>query len=430
MKISSILCLICLIAALASGAAAATLSVAPAGDGVFVLRGTAVERAGAMEITITYDAAVLGNPRLVPGELISGALTAVNATIPGTVRIGIIRTLPIQGDGIIATLSFDRKGTATGAIRPPTAMLNSLVQLGGEGAGPGPVLAEEPGREAEPTVAAPVPASESVAPGVPVRGGTVTGVVTGLTGEGAVAEEASAAERTAEDVAVEGVAAEVQAAPAEEPKGDEAAPPEKEVLVLASVLDRFREHAGERSLRAFTALFEQSGAGGFTQSPAPLLADGKSVLEVVFAAAPEDAHVAEMTAAGARLLDRAQDPDDPQTWVVQLQPERGAASASLSIPLESFVIVFPLAVAPRLRIDLDGSGTVTPADFALFLKKRSAFDFNGDGRRDYRDDYLFTANYLAALREETQSGSKAVSTKKVGATATEAPRKEKQNPAN
>jgi membrane-bound lytic murein transglycosylase B len=136
----------------------------------------------------------------------------------------------------------------------------------------------------------------------------------------------------------------------------------------------------------------------------PLLADGKNVLEVVFVAASGDSKVADMTATGARLLSLEPAPDDPQTWVVQLRPERGVSQACLTVPLQTYAIVFPLTVAPRLKIDLDKSGDVTPADFALFLKKRSAFDLNGDGKRDYRDDYLFTANYLVALRGEKKSG--------------------------
>ena len=48
---------------------------------------------------------------------------------------------------------------------------------------------------------------------------------------------------------------------------------------------------------------------------------------------------------------------------------------------------------------------VTEADFQLFLKERgtpsaSRFDLNRDGRRDYLDDYIFTANYLVKMQEQ------------------------------
>jgi hypothetical protein len=56
-------------------------------------------------------------------------------------------------------------------------------------------------------------------------------------------------------------------------------------------------------------------------------------------------------------------------------------------------------VAPPAGIDLDGSGKVNEADFTLFLKERGAenaprFDLNGDGARNYLDDYIFTANFI------------------------------------
>lgn len=400
----TILCFISFLAALAVGApgscfADATLTVTPAGDGVFLLQGTGVADAGAMDITITYDGAALANPRVVPGDLITGALTAVNAGMAGTVRIGIIRTAPIHGDGVIATLRFDRKGEAAGGIQALTASLSNLagktlpVQLRVAAPRTSPGLSDPP-RDEE-TTGTTTPASIAPVASVP---GTVSGVVTGL----AAQEEA-----VGEEIRVGGEDEEVTAAPKvaplEEPVSDKVEP-RQEIMVLASVLDRFQDHRGERSVETFTALFEQSGAGGFSQTPSPLLADGKSVLAVDFVAAPGDIHVAEMTATGARLLSLQPAPDDPQTWVAQLRPERGVLQASLTVPLQTYAIVFPLVVAPRLNIDLDKSGRVTPADFALFLKKRSAFDLNGDGKLDYRDDYLFTANYLVSLRGEEKSG--------------------------
>ncbi len=66
----------------------------------------------------------------------------------------------------------------------------------------------------------------------------------------------------------------------------------------------------------------------------------------------------------------------------------------------------PLTVSPKARVDLIQTDKVSEADFALFLKERGAagapkFDLNGDGKRDYLDDYIFTANYLAAQKEKS-----------------------------
>lgn len=417
MRTRSFFCLICLASSLTLVGtaqicrAAATLSVAPVGDGVFLLRGTALKETGGMDITITYDAAVLGNPHVTSGGLVVGALTAVNPNAPGVVRIMIIRTTPIQGSGIIATLTFDRKGDAVGKIHALSAKLISLDNK------PLPVLVrvDSPEKSLDPsdqpvvavendakTVTTLTPAPDSVAP-VTSTPRMATGIVTMTAAKEEAAERGIDAE----------VSVEEEIALTEAPTRDKAAaPPEREILVLESVLDRFRDYEGERTLPAFIALFEQSGVGGFSQTPSPFLADGKSQLKVDFTTASGDTQVAAITASGARLLAKAQVPDNPLSWVVHLQPEKGVATASLTVPLKTFTIVFPLTVTPRLNIDLDKSGTVTPADFSLFLKKR--LDLNGDGKRDYRDDYHFTANYLVALRGEQRAATNQKVQKKTG----------------
>jgi hypothetical protein len=93
--------------------------------------------------------------------------------------------------------------------------------------------------------------------------------------------------------------------------------------------------------------------------------------------------------------------------ILNLVPAKGVYQASLVLPLDDLMVVVPLGVAPRLNADLDNSGTVTESDFALFLKEGAPFDLNGDGKRDYLDDYLFTANYLAARQGVRTAAPKA-----------------------
>ena len=81
-----------------------------------MIQGTGFENVGAMHFTVLYDTSSLGNPRVVQGALISGAMMMPNATVPGSVQLGIIRVTPIQGSGVIATLTFDRTGSSAGKI--------------------------------------------------------------------------------------------------------------------------------------------------------------------------------------------------------------------------------------------------------------------------------------------------------------------------
>ena len=65
----------------------------------------------------------------------------------------------------------------------------------------------------------------------------------------------------------------------------------------------------------------------------------------------------------------------------------------LTIMTDSDLIKYPLSLAPPVE-------NVSPAeaDFAVFLKDSGAAtpkrDLNGDGRHDYLDDFIYSANYL------------------------------------
>jgi hypothetical protein len=73
-----------------------------------------------------------------------------------------------------------------------------------------------------------------------------------------------------------------------------------------------------------------------------------------------------------------------------------------------------LTVVPPLpaNLKIGNGGKLTEADFNQFLKERGTdkaprFDLNGDGKRDYVDDYIFTANYLVKLETaETTADAK------------------------
>jgi hypothetical protein len=106
--------------------AVSQLLLSPSGARNFVIEGTDLSRVAGMDLTLTYDASVWGNPRLDQGELVSGALTAVNANSPGILRIGMIRTTPIQGDGVIAALSFGSREDGAGEPLRLKARITSL----------------------------------------------------------------------------------------------------------------------------------------------------------------------------------------------------------------------------------------------------------------------------------------------------------------
>jgi hypothetical protein len=388
-----------------AGLAASTVTVSSPGNGVFVLQG-AMENVAAMDITLTYDTASLSNPRVANGGLISGALTAVNLNVPGSVRMAIIRTTPMNGNGVIATLTFDRRGSSSGKITALSARLSNTDgrPLPSQVAVNNPPDTGTPGPEqrAQEEQRQDATASSAGTQPIPTPGSNIGVVVV----------------PRAEDVASDGTTTTEQAAPQEQ-----AAEPAKEPVDLArktdgetalspgahemsihkhkSVLERFQEYTGARTAKAYISLFELDGAIGFHQEPPIILADGKSSVKVVFISDPGKKDASDVALSGAKLISIKQDPDYTNTWIAEVRPEKDAYKAGMTVSLQKLTIVFPLAVAPVRDVDLDKSGKVTEADFILFLQKRGTqkapeFDLNNDGKRDYLDEYIFTANYLAA----------------------------------
>lgn len=106
--------------------AVSTLTISSIGNEIFLLQGIGIKDAAALEIIVSYDTATLANPRVVEGPLISGAMTAVNQKVPGIVHMVIIRLTPVKGNGVIATLTFDRTGSSPGRIISLSAKLANI----------------------------------------------------------------------------------------------------------------------------------------------------------------------------------------------------------------------------------------------------------------------------------------------------------------
>ena len=69
---------------------------------------------GAMDLTVTYDPAVLSFVEAKTGALSTNGMVQANGTTPGTVRIAFVDSAGVNGDGVLLTLAFTAKG-ANGA---------------------------------------------------------------------------------------------------------------------------------------------------------------------------------------------------------------------------------------------------------------------------------------------------------------------------
>ncbi len=402
--------------------AISTITTSSSGDGVFLLQGIGIEDAAALEITISYDTATLANPRVTAGPLIAGAMNAINPNVPGMVRMVIVRLTPVQGSGVIATLAFDRKDSSPGSITSLSARLAnvsggslpSLVQVNNPPNISTTASNQSPNQEAPAVTTAATSAAS--APAAATTGAPTviapTVVIAGLpikADEGSVSPSIQGAK--------EGV---VQTAPPDPGRDPQKEPvivarktdvqeatsfektPSRRIFSQKGTLDRFREYKGERTAKALIALFEQDNFIGFRQEPPVAVSDGKSVVRVAFISTPGNKTSSDVAIMGARLISMKRDPDNTNTWIVELQPERGAYQASLTVSQGDIEMVYPITIVPKAN--LTSSGEMTEADLDRYLKEQRTADahkadLNNDGKTDYIDDYILIANYIESIEK-------------------------------
>jgi len=402
--------------------AASTVAISSAGDGVFLVQGIGIEDAAALEINVSYDTATLANPRVVTGPLVAGSMNAVNPNLPGMVRMVIIRLAPVKGSGVIATLTFDRRGTSPGIITSLSAKLaningvplQSLVQVNNPTATSATASEAPQGQEA--------PAATTTAG---QTSGT-TGVPSAIAPTIIIAGPPSKTDEAKTSPDIQGtkepgdrsVPQELVVKPREEPTlmvrkaesttaaADAAARAKtvtREIYTQKSILDRFQEYKGKRAPEAFISLFEQDSMFWYHQDPPVALSDGKTAVRVTFISNPGNKTSSDVSVMGARLISIKPDLDNTNTWVVELVPEKGAYRASIAVSQGDGSMVYPLTIAPKVVLDRSRPGAMTKEQFDHYFSEQGSaaetkIDANKDGKRDYIDDYIITANYIAAAR--------------------------------
>ena len=165
------------------------------------------------------------------------------------------------------------------------------------------------------------------------------------------------------------------------------------------VLERFRTFTGERTMENFLGLFTAASPQGLKQEPPVAIADGTSSVVVTLRLQGKETMTPTFALHGARLV--ALDQSEDEGWILQVVPAEGKLYAIVSVLTDSGVMDFPLTVAPPVPAAVLKDVSLTEQGFRHFLKETGAqgqvrYDVNGDGRRDYVDDYIFTANFLAS----------------------------------
>ncbi len=392
--------------------AAPTLSISsPSGDGTFVLRGDQMAGVAGLEIRIGYDGGTLKNPRVAMGSLVSGMMNAANPANP--IRLAIVGTTPIagSGSGTIATITFDRAGSKPGSV---TSLIASLIDGNGKKVAMAQPVVSNPEAAASADTSSPPPGQPQSDSGEPdldttrdtaaprVLGGSVT--VPGEEAQPPEQKQQAEEPAQAEDPERQLEREEAPPVPRDEQEAPESSAPQEKVTPpkpVVSVVERFRGYQGARTVEGLTALFRKDAADNFTQVPSIGIADGKATVTLFIAMETGDrAPNFAFNASRYVSLHRS-----AEGWELEARPDQGVVKASASMLYNGLIQEFPLTVAPKAELVPGKPRPVGEADFQLFLKDRGTesaprYDLNKDGRRDYLDDYIFTANYLVQMEEQ------------------------------
>jgi len=383
---------------------ASTVTLTPSGGGVFVLEGQAFQDVSGLDIALSYDTAVLRDPHIAQGSLINGALMMSNTAEPGIIRIAAVRQGPVQGSGMIARITFAATGQGgNGAV---SGLNVSAVSSAGNKSQLSAIIgasSQDQGHTSQTSpstaAAAPPPTVVSV-PAVPLINLPVQPVQKDreereVPPSQEVADAAGNRTGAGEDPAAgDGDGGRRQ------PAGPAVREQQRTVLTQKSVLDLFRDFPGPWNVETAIKLFQQAEMLGYRQSPQVAISDGAAAatLTIIVAAGGKDRP--EITMEKGTILSLVKDRESTNTWLVKVRPEKDAIEASLRVDDGVAVRSIPLTVSPRVKIDLDGSGTVTEKDFLLYFQSKGNEDGSA-GRRNYRVDYIFAANYLAAAGQVT-----------------------------
>jgi len=165
------------------------------------------------------------------------------------------------------------------------------------------------------------------------------------------------------------------------------------MTALPGALENFSNFKGEKTPAACIDLLNRQNSTTIRQEPAFALSDGTNALKITAVLNNIGNKSPNFALQGAKLVSLAAD-SAAATWTITALPQAGVSQASLTVLTDREIIEFPLTVAPPVT-----AVSTSEADFAAFLKDSGAtppqHDLNGDARHDYRDDFIYSVNYLS-----------------------------------
>lgn len=344
------------------------MNVTPNGYGSFLLVGENVAGMEALDIMIDYDSSVLANPRVDKVE--GGSVTEIYAGTSGKLHVGITRENPDAA--LYIFLRFENQGRVRGRG------INSVIVTGRkaeENTSPAPDTTDTPFTSSRSTRAENKSRNDNTA--VPTNDNAADSKAGGAKGiDEGKRDYQIISNRSPETTYNVDKWTSVAVSYSEK-----------------SVLQRFMEFKGEKSLQAFAALFQEGDRERAIQYPSIALSDGETLVTIKMELQQEEPGSPDIAVWDATLVSLRK--EDGKNWVAAVVPSEGAWEAKLILKAGSEAIEVPLVVAPRIELDANVSER-------NFLDALSRYCSDQDVARKWENvphlnDYIFTANYLANL---------------------------------
>jgi hypothetical protein len=350
---------------------------------------------------------------------VAGALPVVNTSLPGSIKIAVVTVKPLPGSGQIATIVFAGKPGTGGITSANVSMIDSSYKQV-------PATVTIINKSGNTNTTPP----DSGTPVVPINNPTV---IAGSTGQTAVTtptypgtvtlptdlqqrvDSKPAPPSTVPDHVEEPTTDIVkeQTKPADKPVAETKAEVSPQYIVYKGVVDRFKVYKGSKELSAIAALFDKKIARFIQQEPAILINNGKNRATITVDIPAKINSSPNFAVNGGTLVSFKKNQQNKGRWTVEILPEVDTVNVILTIITGVEEFEFPLTITPPIKTAL----TLDERGWKKFLKevgsgKMPLHDLNSDGVRDYIDEYIFVANYLAGLKVPTKADLPSQKTKK------------------
>lgn len=409
-KLVALLSAIILTSLLSNAASAATVSMVASGNNSFYVQGSGMNEAAGIELSIKYDQ-TLTSPKIEQGNV--GGMFVSNPIISlNTIKIAIVSANRFPENAQIAKISF-----APNSASSPLPIITAYNFIDSKGAPltktTSNLTAESPAIINEITQPTATPDSTPVA----TSPTTTTTVVTSTSNqnptyiggvafpvETSVKSDAQPIAQTTPDPTIpeytpESTSTTVLEQTKPEEKQTDVSKTDVTVqhTIYKGVLDRFKQFGGVKKLTGMTELFNKKVALSIQQVPEVLLSDGKNKATLTIDLSDRIIGASTNFATnGGKLISFKQNPQIKGRWVVEIIPENSRLDVVLTIITEGEELDYPLTVAPIIKTTLP----IDEVGWNRFIKeigtkKVPLHDFNNDGIRNYIDEYIFVANFLA-----------------------------------